>query len=412
MRTSKEKKTFVMICILACANTALYGLPYMKSQFYDVMLEVLHLNHTQLSMLFSINGMVCMAAYIFGGIITDYFSVKKLMVGALIASGIMHLYVVTVPSYPVLCVIYAMLAVTSVLIFYPASMKTLTYLGGEGKQGSVFGYYIAAIDIIGILVVGIGLLAMMLTNKSVIVFRVIIFLYGALHFIAAFYLWKFFEEKEYQSGDNRIKVGEILRIITDKKIWVVIFIIFSNYLMMSAMTYVIPYLSQMYGVKEQNIIILSIVRVNLIAIVAGPFAGKIVDKIGSAIQLMKVTFIISTILILGILASFYFELSVGIVIVIILLITLMIVSAKSLNLVMLSEIKVPATYMGTAIGIVSFLGYSPDAFFYSFAGMAIDHYQIKGYEYIFIAFLVCSVIGAMASYFLTRMLSKENAVQK
>ena len=105
----------------------------MKSQFYDIMLTALHLNHTQLSTLFSINGIVCMAAYICGGIITDFFSVKKLMIGALLVSGGLHLFVVTIPDYPVLCEIIALLAITSVLIFYPASMKTLTYLEGEGK---------------------------------------------------------------------------------------------------------------------------------------------------------------------------------------------------------------------------------------------------------------------------------------
>lgn len=407
MRKSKKRNAFGMIVALACANTALYGLPLMKSQFYDIMLDALHLNHTQLSTLFSINGMICMASYILGGILTDFFSVKKLMIGALIVSGCLHFYVVTVPGYSALCVVFALLAVTSVLIFYPASMKTLTYLEEEGKRGSVFGNYIAVIDIIGIIIVGIGFFIMMITDKSEYIFKIIVFLYGGIHFISAFLLYRLYEDNQGLGDDNRIKKSEIAGIISNKKVWGVIILIFSNYLMMSAMTYVIPFLSEVYGMSEQKILALSIVRVNLIGIVAGPLAGKIVDKMGSAIKLMKVTFLFSAFLVLGMICEFYMSIPVWLTILVILLITFAVVSAKSLNLVTLSEIEVPKLYMGTAIGVVSFFGYSPDAFFYSFAGMAIDKCGIDGYKFIFIAFLVCSIAGVFASTFLLKALKKQ-----
>ena len=407
MRKKKKRNTFTMIFALACANTALYGLPLMKSQFYDIMLEALRLNHTQLSTLFSINGIICMLAYILGGILTDFFSVKKIMLGALLVSGFLHLFVVTVPSYGMLCIVFAVLAVTSVLIFYPASMKTLTYLEEDGKRGSVFGNYIAVIDIIGIIIVGIGFLAMMITEESVYIFRIILLLYGVLHFVSAFLIYRLYEEKQGQENSSRIKRSEIAGIISNKKVWGVIALIFSNYLMMSAMTYVIPFLSEVYGMSEQKILVLSIVRVNLIAIVAAPLAGKIVDKIGSAIKLMKVTFVCSAVLVFGLILDFYISIPIWAIILIILLITFAVVSAKSLNLVTLSEIGVPQIYMGTAIGVVSFFGYSPDAFFYSFAGMAIDKCGVAGYRFIFIAFLICSVTGILASAFLLKALEKE-----
>lgn len=412
MIKNRKRKTLGMIFALACANTALYGLPLMKSQFYDIMLEALHLNHTQLSTLFSINGIVCMMAYILGGILTDYFSVKKLMIGALLVSGCLHFFVLTTPSYSVLCVVFALLSITSVLIFYPASMKTLTYLEEEGKRGSVFGNYIAIIDIIGIIIVGIGFFTMMITDESEHIFRIIIFLYGGLHFIAAFLLYCLYEEQRGASEDNRIKKSEIVGILSNKKIWGVIVLIFSNYLMISAMTYVIPFLSEVYGMSEQKILILSIVRVNLIAIVAAPLAGKIVDKIGSAIRLMEVTFLFGSILVLGIILDFYISIPVWGIILIILLITFAVVSAKSLNLVTLSEIDVPQIYMGTAIGVVSFFGYSPDAFFYSFAGMAIDKYGIEGYKFIFFAFLICSMVGFLVSGLLLRTLKKQGELNE
>lgn len=101
--------------------------------------------------------------------------------------------------------------------------------------------------------------------------------------------------------------------------------------------------------------------------------GKLADKIGSAIKLMKITFLMSAVLIIGLLARPYMAVSNLLIVVLVLVITFVITSAKSVNLVTISEIGIPQKYMGTAIGVVSFVGYSPDAFFYSVAGIFDRH---------------------------------------
>lgn len=398
----QRKNTIAMVCTLACANTALYGLPYMKNQFYNILLEVLNLTHTQLSTLFSIYGSICMAAYLLGGLLTDMFSVKKIMISALVLSGALHLYVVSVPGYPGLCIVFGLLAVTSVLMFYPASMKTLTYLGGKSKKGEVFGTYIAIIDILGMVIVGAGLLILMLTKENGLVYKTILILYGLLHFIAAFMIYKLFHEPEKTKEEDQIKWSEVMKIFTNRKVWGVIIIIFCNYLMMAAMTYIIPYLSDVCKIGEQEILIISILRINILAIVASYFAGKLADKIGSAIKLMEITFLMSAVLIIGLLARPYMAVSNLLIVVLVLVITFVITSAKSVNLVTISEIGIPQKYMGTAIGVVSFVGYSPDAFFYSVAGISIDTYQINGYQIIFAIFLICAIAGLTASRILVK----------
>ena len=143
-------------------------------------------------------------------------------------------------------------------------------------------------------------------------------------------------------------------------------------------------------------------RINILAIVASYFAGKLADKIGSAIKLMKITFLMSAVLIIGLLARPYMAVSNLLIVVLVLVITFVITSAKSVNLVTISEIGIPQKYMGTAIGVVSFVGYSPDAFFYSVAGISIDTYQINGYQIIFAIFLICAIAGLIASRILVK----------
>ncbi len=392
----RRKHTAQMICTLAIANTALYGLPYMKGQFYDILLDSLNLTHTQLSTLFSIYGAVCMAAYLLGGVLTDCVSLKKLMTAALIVSGLLHLYAMTIPGYAVLCVIFGALALTSVFAFYPASMKMLTYLGGEDQKGTVFGTYISIINITGTIVVGIGLLILIQTGENLLVFRVITGLYGILHFVAAFLLNMLFQEKNEIKGTKQIEWKKLIWIVRNRNVWQVVIMVFCNYLLIAVMTYTIPYLSQVYQMSDTSVLALSILRVNVITILISPFAGVIVDKVGSAIRFISATFLCCLGLGAGMLASLYVSIPVGLVALFIILITVVCTAGKSVNMVAVSEIGISETYLGTVIGLVSFVGYSPDAFFYTMAGRAIDTFGLGGYEMIFILFLVCSGIGLVS----------------
>ncbi|MDO4473967.1 MAG: MFS transporter [Eubacteriales bacterium] len=397
----KKNNALGMIVTLACANTALYGLPFMRSQFYDIMRDALHLTNTQLSTLFSIFGAVSMGSYLVGGVLADYISVKKILLIALLVSGVLHLSVIAVPSYIILCFIFGIMAVTSVLMFYPSSMKVLNSLSEE-KKGSIFGNYIVVIDILGILIVGIGLLFLMMTKNNTFVFKSIVALYGVIHFIAAFFLNRLFNEQEYCDRARRIKLSEISGIIKNKATWGVVVIFFCNYLMIGALTYVIPFLSQMYHMDETSTLIISIVRVNILAIFAAYFGGKIVDKTGSAICVSKVTFIISSLFAILIIGSFHINVPLWIIIFSVMIISTLVNAAKSINMITISEIQIPQTCMGTAIGIITFFGYSPDAFYFSFAGFAIDQWGKLGFEIIFLSLLVCGIIGGIACKLLER----------
>ncbi len=403
MRVKKKNNnsSLVMIITLACANTALYGLPFMKSQFYDIMRKTLHLTNIQLSTLFSIYGTVSMVSYLIGGVLSDYISVKKLLLSALIISGFLHISVIAVPSYIVLCLIFAVMAVTSVLMFYPSSMKVLNSLSSE-KKGSVFGNYIVVVDVLGILIVGIGLIFLMRNKNNTFVFKSIVGLYGILHFIAAFFLNIFFKENKKYVVSKRIRFSEISKIIKKKDTWGVVIIFFCNYLMMAALTYVIPFLSQIYLLEDTTILSISIIRVNILTIFAAYFGGRITDRIGSAIYVSQVAFFVSALLSAFVIVSFHINMPLWVVIVLILICSTLVNAEKSINMITISEINISPQSMGTAIGIITFFGYSPDAFYYSFAGHSIDYYGKFGYEIIFISFMLSGIIGGIVCKFLKK----------
>lgn len=395
MKDVEKRSVLLLIVILACANTAVYGLPYMKGQFYDIMLEALRLNHAQLSALFSIYGFVSLGAYLLGGLLADIASLKKIMLAALTLSGSLHLYAVTIPGYYSLCVIYALLAFTSVMAFYPASMKIMSGLRLQNGNGMVFGIYVAFINVIGILVVLGGLLVLRKVNDGRFVFQTVSGLYGIMHFVVALLIALFF--KEEKAGDRRqngrFNRGMVRCVLKDFRVWGIVGVVFFNYMLQSILTYVIPYFSQVYRISEEKILVISIIRVNIITILVSPLAGKIADKCGSAVKVIECTFLVAAVFGAVLLGSLFLAVPAGMAVAVILIITVAATAGKSINMVTISEMGIPEERKGTVIGAVAFFGYSPDAFFYSIAGGLLDQYQLTGYRIIFGIFLLCAIAG-------------------
>ena len=99
--------------------------------------------------------------------------------------------------------------------------------------------------------------------------------------------------------------------------------------MMAAMTYIIPYLSDVCKIGEQEIFNYFYFADKYFSYCCFLFCRKLADKIGSAIKLMEITFLMSTVLIIGLLARPYMAVSNLLIVVLVLVITFVITSAKS-----------------------------------------------------------------------------------
>lgn len=408
MNEKISKQNLRIIVILAVSNAAVYGLPFMKLQFYDIMIDALGFSHTQLSFVYSIYGVVCMAAYLIGGFVADMFSTKKIMIGALLLSGVLHLYTLIVSNYSTLCVIFALLGFTSVMAFYPASTKMLSCMQlKEESSGLVFGIYIAIVNVVNICLVIVGVAVLRICAESLIVYRTIIGLYGVLHFAAVIFILCYFPDNTGPAESSKVCFRKLPELLGDSKIWYVIALIFCNYLLQSAMTYSLPYLSDVYHVSEAFVLIFSIVRINMATIIVAPYAGRLADRWRSAIKMERITFFLSGILGIGILLSLSVSFPVSGLMILVLLVSAVGIAGKSINMVTITEIGVKKDVLGTAIGIVSFFGYSSDAFYYSAAGYCLDHFGPNGYKMIFLCFLVCCVLGYAACRRLEVLLSLE-----
>ncbi|MGO1043164.1 MFS transporter [Clostridioides difficile] len=409
MENKNNVKRFLVIFILAFGTTAMYSLPYMKSSFYDPMQQALALSHTQIGNLLSLYGLVGMVSYFIGGWFADRFSVRKLITFSLIASGALGFYFSTFPSYNMILLIFVLWGFTTILTFFSASVKVVRMQGSESEQGRIFGFYEGLSGVSGTLISFIGLYFFGKFAEITIGFKYVVWLYSAASIICGILLFFLVEDKkDTGASDEGLSIKSLLKVVTMPKAWLIGLIIFSTYLVFSSLTYLSPYLSEVYVMPMTLVSALSIIRTYVIKMGASPVAGVITDKVGSSIRVMFVGFILMTI---STAAYLVIPKSAGLIwiaVINMIILSVILFGFRGIYFASVSESNISLETTGAVVGFASFIGFSPDAFYYTIAGNWLDKYGQTGYTYIFILSVVCAVIGIFATYALNKINKKEN----
>jgi MFS family permease len=82
---------------------------------------------------------------------------------------------------------------------------------------------------------------------------------------------------------------------------------------------------------------------------------------------------------------------------------------RGLYFALFEEEKVPAAVTGTAVGVVSVIGFTPDIFVAYIGGVLLDRSPgLVGHQHFFMFLAAFSALGVIASYLLMRMLHPAN----
>jgi len=134
-------KSAMCILILALAIEALYLLPYgLMSSFRPLFIETFGLDHRQVGKLSSVYGVVSMCLYLPGGYVADHSRPKVLMVCALLTTAACCGYLLSRPSFTALILVWALLAAVGTLLFWSAFVSIIRQIGGMEHSGKAFGF--------------------------------------------------------------------------------------------------------------------------------------------------------------------------------------------------------------------------------------------------------------------------------
>lgn len=400
-------KKYLIIFIIASGTTVMYSLPYLKSTFYDPMRAALGLDHQQLGNLISMYGILATILYFPGGFLADKFSAKKLLSFSLVSSGLLGLYFATFPPYSMLLLIFAAWGVTTILTFWAASMKVIRMLGDKSEQGKLFGFNEGLSGIAGVVVSFIGLYLFETFADVTVGFKYVVCLYSGLSILCGVLLFFVIKEKKVE-GVDKVSFRDIASAVKMPKAWLIGGIIFSTYVVFSSLTYLNPYLSDVFKISSALVGTLAILRTYAIKMGASPLAGIIVDKVGSSIKVLLVGFVGVAVCEAAYLLLPRTPSLMYLAVALMILLSVLLFGFRGIYFATVDESNIPLEKTGAVIGLASFVGFCPDAFFYTMVGGWLDKGD-SGYTKLFLLCLGCSLLGMVCCAVLNRMNASEKA---
>ena len=419
MKVKTNKQKFLILALLILSGEFIYFLPYVLSRvFRPTFLDVFQLNNFQLGSLFSVYGIVALLSYVYGGVITDKYSPRKLMSSALFLTALGGLVLASYPSYQTLQVLYGYWGFTSVFLFWGAMIKATRLWGGDNNQGKAFGFLDGGRGIVAASMgsIGVFIFSIILTtdieSASVIerqeAFRyVILFSSFMVAFIGllVFIFLRSSDEKSTNTMPSLNSLTNIKHVLKNESIWLLMIIIMCAYVGYKVTDFYSLYASEVMFFDQIEAAKVGAVQLYLRPIVC-IMIGLLADKTKNMFWIIFgfITMLIGALIFsLGLIQpnmNFIFFLS-------LVVLAVGTYSIRALYFAVLKEAKVPFALTGTAVGLISVVGYSPDIFAGPIMGHLLDTYPgVVGHQYVYLMLVVFSVIGLIASLRFARLTKK------
>ena len=416
MKSKINNKKFLILTLLILSGEFIYFLPYVLSRvFRPTFLDVFQLNNFQLGSLFSVYGVVALLSYIYGGVITDRYSPRKLMSSALFLTALGGLVLASYPSYQTLQILYGYWGFTSVFLFWGAMIKATRLWGGDNNQGKAFGFLdggrgivAASMGSIGVFVFSI-VLTSDIESASVLerqeAFRYVILLSSFMVAFIGLLVLIFLRNSNDKNTNFELPLNTLTNIkgvLKNESIWLLMLIIMCAYV-----GYKVTDIYSLYASEVMLYDQIEAAEVGALQLYLRPIVciaiGLLADRTKN---MFWIIFGFITMLIGALIFSFGFikpEMN------LIFFMSLVILavgtySIRALYFAVLKEANISFALTGTAVGIISVVGYSPDIFAGPIMGYLLDKNPgIIGHQYVYFMLVIFSAIGLIASIRFARL---------
>lgn len=417
--TSGQHILYIVLLILA--GEAVFILPFVLARvFRATVLEVFEINNTELGFCFSVYGVIALFSYLFGGPLADRFPPRKLMGTALILTASGGLVYANSPSLQTLTILYGFWGFTTIFLFWSAMIKATRVWGGHKNQGKAFGFLDggrglvgALFGLLGVFVFSLFVSEVQITSKEQIeAFHYVIYVSSALVAVIGIIVF-FFLKTDTEAAAivvDKITFKNIISVLKLPSVWLLMIIIICAYVGYKITDIFSLYANDVMGYNEVDaaktgtflLFIRPIVGV-IIGILADRSRASIYLCLGFLLSVFGALLFASGIMAEG--TDILFFLS-------IIITAVGVYAARVLYFAVMEEGNIPLALTGTAVGMISFIGYTPEIFAGPVIGYFLDASPGKeGHQAVFWMLAIFSVIGFLASFIFYRISSKKENKQ-
>ena len=407
--TSSLHHGFILVALIA-AGEAVFLLPFVLARvFRPTFLDVFGVTNLQLGTVFSLYGIVAMVSYFAGGPLADRFSARQLMTAALFATGLGGVVLTRIPSVRIMNILWAFWGLTTVFLFWAAMLRATREWGGATSQGRAYGLldggrglFAALIASFTVLVFAAALpndVAAATPEQSAAAFRTVIWVFTCFVLGIALLVWVVVPDIAPQNdlgNQPKLSLDGILEASRMPAVWlqaVIVVCAYVGYKATDDFSLLARDALDFDEVAASAIGTLSF-WIRAITAVAAGYLGDRIDSSkviawGFAILVAGSLLIASGAVVPGVawmLITTIVATSVGIY------------AIRGVYFALLAEGAVPLTFTGSAIGVVSFVGFTPDIFMGPLMGILLDSSPgVLGHQHVFASVAAFGVVGFLAT---------------
>ena len=385
------------MAVLSFSGGIIFVLPFLQEVYYAPLAEALSINNTEVGGLMAIFGTTSMLSYLPGGWLADKVSPRRLITFSLLATGLLGLWFASFPSYKVSLAIHALWGVTIALLFWGAMIRATREWGGS-EQGKAFGILESGRGI-GELVAHFGLLALFgVLGGTLLALSAVVNTMSIALIVLAIASWFVFDDQpgNEAGGNESIGLQDVINVLKMPIVWLITLVIFTGYSGYWGIIRATAYATDVFAMTATLAATISVGKM-LIKPVAAPIAGYIGDRFGISLTVagtfavLIICFIVFAVLpgTAANIPAMLINLSIA---------SIAIFAMRAIYFALLDEGGVPMAVTGTAAGIISVLGYTPDIFMPLLGGMLLDAFPgDAGHRYFYYMTAAISVVGLLAS---------------
>ncbi len=415
-----KKAPWYYLALLILAGEAVFILPFVLPRiFRPTVLDVFELDNIQLGLCFSVYGIVAVVSYLFGGPLADKYPPRKLMAIALWMTALGGLVFATFPSFGVLQVLYGYWGFTTIFLFWAPMIKATRVWGGTTSQGKAFGLLDGGRGLTGFLfgLLGVFIFSLFISENvesaSLLerqeAFKYVLYCSALIISIIGILTWFFMKSgiDEKKILLEKISIDQITSVLKLPAVQLLMVIILCAYV-----GYKITDVLSLYA---REVMLYDEVK----AAQTGTFLQFLRPTTGIILGLIVDRFRISLVLVFSFIASILGGVlfATGIIaptttalfLISVVVIAVGVYSARALYFAVMQEGKIPLVLTGTAVGLISLVGYTPDIFAGPTYGYLLDTFPGRqGHQYVFWMLTGFSVVGCIAAVIYYRIYGREN----
>ena len=401
---------------LIVAGEAIFALPFHLARFFrPTVLEVFGLTNTELGAAQGVYGVLAMVSYFIGGPLADRFAARKLLAVSLWITAAGGLYMATFPNYAGAVWLWGFFGVSTILFFWAALIRATRDWGGSRSQGRAY----------GLLDAGRGMLAAVFASLAVAVFgfvfpedaalatfeqkadalRLVIYGYTGLTAISGLLVWFVIRDPrtvEPAATTASSIAGGFARVIGIPAVWLQAVVVVCAYVGYKGFDNY-----SLFAVEAWEMTEVDAAAAVALASWMRPVAALAAGFLGDRFMVSRMTVILFVVM-LG--SQLYFAIATPVVGATWILVSNILVTCaamfglRGLYFALFEEARVPPAVTGTAVGIVSVVGFTPDIFVAYVGGILLDRSPgLAGHQHYFLFLAAFAALGVLASGWLAHL---------